>query len=80
MEANALLKSNDLDKEYNVYLPGYFISVKGVIDGVPYDVQMDEIKEEIDCNYEILNAYRLNRFRNDKKESTEKVAKKWKSF
>lgn len=74
VEANALLKSNELDEGYEVYLPAHFISVKGVVDGVPLDVEMEEIKTEIDCNHDILNAYRMNRFFNGKKEPTEKVA------
>lgn len=59
-EANKLL--SHVEKDYDIYLPINFISLKGVISGVPQDITKEEIIKEIDTNLEIIEAYRMNIF------------------
>lgn len=59
-EANKLL--SHVENDYDIYLPINFISLKGVISGVPQDITKEEIIKEIDTNLEIIEAYRMNIF------------------
>lgn len=74
VEANAILNYNTCQLEYNFFLPVHFISVRGVISGIPEDITLEEIIEEIDTNTEILHTYRINRFKDGKKVPTDKVS------
>lgn len=43
IDANAVLNYNTKELEYNFFLPENFISVKGVIAGIPDDITIEEI-------------------------------------
>lgn len=60
-DANELIKRKKHDS-YLIYLPLHFISVKGVVTGIPQDVELEEIKYEIECEAPILDMYRMKRF------------------
>lgn len=72
--ANRLLDlTTPFAPKYVLYLPAYFVTVKGVISGIPDDMTIEELKSEIDTEYDILDAYRMNRFSNGMKQPSDRV-------
>lgn len=60
--ANLLLEKRQVFQEnYFVYIPTYFISVKGVVTGIPMDFTIEEMKEEISSEVEVLDVFRMNK-------------------
>nr|XP_029720171.1 axoneme-associated protein mst101(2)-like [Aedes albopictus] len=61
-EANRLLHCQNLKmKKLNAYIPRGFVTVKGVIAGIPEDMDDKEVIEEIETNLEIVEAFRMQR-------------------
>ena len=60
--ANDICKNADLKNKYKIYIPHYFVTVSGVISGVPTDIPNDEIMNNIKApNTEITEIQRLKR-------------------
>lgn len=70
------MQDDEMIKEHNykIYVPRSFISITGVITGVPNDMTIQEIQENITCEVPILNIYRLNRFVNDIKTPSNRIS------
>lgn len=65
-EANRLVNcQNLLLKNLKAYIPKGYISVKGVINGVPEELTMDEIMPHIDDQVEIMEMFRMTRKTSD---------------
>ncbi|XP_055610021.1 uncharacterized protein LOC129756968 [Uranotaenia lowii] len=61
--ANRLVSCKNLSlRKYAAYIPKGFVSVKGVISGIPEDIDVKELQSEIDSNKEILEIFRMHRF------------------
>lgn len=73
LEFHKNIKSDSLEHKFIAYLPLYFIVVKGVITGIPLDMSIEEVKEELADNGDILDIYRMNRFRDGKKEPSDRM-------
>lgn len=72
--ANNMLNSKHVfEPKYVAYLPSFFVAVKGVITGIPVDMTIDEIKEEIVTNLDIIDIYRMNRYRDGIKVPSDRV-------
>lgn len=72
--ANRLTKDPALnEKNYRAYIPRHFVSVTGVIAGVPLEITEEDIMQDIQCEFPVLEAYRMNRFVNDHKEATQRM-------
>lgn len=72
--ANELLNSSQLfEPKYVLYLPIFFIVIKGVISGIPVDMTEDEINEELISDYDVLDLYRMSRYVNGKRVEADKI-------
>lgn len=78
-EANDIIRSIELKKMFHVYVPEHFIAVKGVLTGIPTDMTIDKIQNEIQSDYEILSMYRLNKVVNENKKPTDRIVVSWRS-
>lgn len=59
-EANRLLNCQNLKlKKLTAYIPRGFVTAKGVIGGVPEDMDDKEVIEEMQTNLEIVEAFRM---------------------
>lgn len=60
---------------YIAYIPRHFISVTGIVTGIPTNISTEEILEDCSAgDVPIIDVYRLTRFVNNKKTMTNKVA------
>ena len=60
--ANSIIDNSSLKSIYNVSVPKYFVSVSGVIAGIPTDINEEDILDDIySPNHEILAVQRLKR-------------------
>lgn len=75
LQAANQLKKDPVLKEHNykAYIPRSFVSVSGVVAGVPVDMTMEEIRESISCSCPILNINRLHRFEGGRKIPTSRI-------
>lgn len=63
MQADQSLRQQN----YNVYIPKHFLTVSGVISGVPLEMTVEEIKESISSTVPVLDVTRLHRYENGNK-------------
>lgn len=74
-DANNIINSLKLcEYKMKAFLPEYFISVKGVVTGIPLDMDENELKTDIETEYEIINVHRLNKFLDGKATPSDRVA------
>ncbi|XP_055522794.1 uncharacterized protein LOC129716976 [Wyeomyia smithii] len=74
-KANLFVEDKKLEKlGYKVYVPRHLCCVTGVLAGIPTDIDIREIKAEIECDCQVVDVYRFNRFRNGIKEPTTRVS------
>lgn len=79
VEANQILNNQEIKQlHYKTYIPEYFISIKGVITGIPVEMSIEEIEEEISDN-NIINMYRMTRFSNGKKIPSDRIVISWRA-
>lgn len=71
-EANNLIKIKQ-HENYLIYLPTHFITVKGVVTGIPQDIPMELLKSEIDCDVPIIDMYRMKRFVNNESIESDRI-------
>lgn len=72
--ANQLQKDPQLKaNNYKAYIPRSFVSVSGVVAGVPTDMTIEEIQENITCTSPILSINRLHRYEDGNKIPTNRV-------
>lgn len=73
--ANRMQKDMRLKRlNYNLYVPRSFISVTGVVAGVPTDMTLEEIKENMQCQVPILDVRRLHRYIDDVKTPSNRIS------
>lgn len=76
--SNSLLANNFTDNEslknYNLkaYIPGSYVFVSGIVRGIDYEVDLDELKEDL-ANYDV---YRLERMTRAEKGQTDRIPTK----
>lgn len=58
---------------YKAYIPRSFVTVSGVIAGVPVDMTIDEIEDNISSDVPILSINRLHRYEGKEKLETHKI-------
>lgn len=59
--ANRLIDDDEFRRRnYRAYVPMHFISLSGVVAGVPLDVSIEELEESVCCEVPILGIRRLN--------------------
>lgn len=61
-------------QNYKAYIPKHFMTVAGVVTGVPLEMTPEEIFENITCNMPILSVTRLHKYENDNKIPTTRIA------
>lgn len=72
--ANQLQKDPQLKaNNYKAYIPRSFVSVSGVVAGVPVDMTIEEIKANITCTCPIISINRLHRFEGGEKIPTSRI-------
>lgn len=69
-KANSLMEEINQDKkgEYKAYVPTHLVCVTGIVAGVPSDIPIEEIEEDILCDAPIVSVRRMTR-----KEGLERV-------
>lgn len=73
--ANRMQKDQRLKGlNYKLYVPRSFISVTGVVAGVPTDMTLAEIKENMQCQIPILDVRRLHRFVDNVKTPSNRIS------
>lgn len=70
LQSDPLLKKNN----YKAYIPRSFVSVSGVVAGVPIDMEPEEIRENISSEYQILAINRLHRYEAGAKIPTHRIS------
>lgn len=70
LQSDKLLRSNN----YKAYIPRSFVSVTGVVAGVPTDMTIDEIQDNIACQYPILAINRLHRYVSGRKMEAHRIS------
>lgn len=70
LQGDKTIKENN----YKFYVPKSFLSVTGVIAGVPADMTDDEIMENMECEVPIMNVYRLNRYVDKQKQPSNRIS------
>lgn len=72
--ANQLQKDPSLkENNYKAYIPRSFVSVSGVVAGVPVDMELEEIQENITSTCPIISINRLHRYEGAKKIPTSRI-------
>lgn len=67
MKANLLVGEAVLtEKGYKAYIPRHLVCITGVIGGIPTDIEMEDIEQDYECSYPVVNLYRLNRWDREK--------------
>ncbi|XP_058821795.1 uncharacterized protein LOC131683653 [Topomyia yanbarensis] len=59
---------------YKAYIPRHLLCVTGVLAGIPTDISVEEIKQEIECDYQVVDVYRLNQFVEGRSRPTNRVS------
>lgn len=73
--ANRLQADQQLKpKGYRAFIPRSFVAVSGVVSGVPVDMTIDEIKQNIRSDYPILGINRLHRYEGANKIETTRIS------
>lgn len=63
VKANMLVGEETLrEKGYKAYIPRHLVCITGVIGGIPMDIEMEDIQQDVECMYSVVNVYRLNRW------------------
>lgn len=70
LQGDKTMKENN----YKFYVPKSFLSVTGVIAGVPADMTEDEILENMTCEVPIMSVYRLQRYINGQKVPSNRIS------
>lgn len=60
-------------QNYKAYIPKHFLTVSGVVTGVPLEFTPDEILESITCNVPILGVTRLHKYEKDQQIPTTRI-------
>lgn len=53
------------ERGYKVYIPRHLLCITGVVGGIAPEIGCDEILNEIESKFQVLEVYRLNRWVND---------------
>lgn len=71
--ANKIVENEMIQNHYIVFISYRSITKKAVIFGVPTDIDMEELREEIETDMEIVQMYRANKYVNNVASPTERV-------
>ncbi|XP_055542931.1 uncharacterized protein LOC129728510 [Wyeomyia smithii] len=78
--ANKIQADKSLNKlNYKAYIPKHFIAISGVVTGVPIDMTLDEIMENMTCVVPILGVNRLYRYVDGEKVPASRIGITFKS-
>lgn len=67
-EANRLISCQNLKlKKLSAYIPRGFVTVKGVIAGIPEEMEDNEVIDDMETNLEVVEAFRMHRTTKDGK-------------
>lgn len=70
LQSDQMLRKNN----YKAYIPRSFVSVTGVVAGVPVDMSIEEISQNITSKYPILGINRLHRYEGGNKIETHRIS------
>ncbi|XP_062556568.1 uncharacterized protein LOC134221391 [Armigeres subalbatus] len=70
LQEDETMKGNN----YSFYVPRNFLTITGVVSGVPVEMSNEEIMENMTCEVPIVNIYRLHRFVNNMKIPTNRIS------
>lgn len=81
VKANSLVQEVQAEKngKYRAYVPLHLVCVTGVIAGVPADIPIEEIEEDIACEVPIVSIRRLNRFVDGSPTPTNRISIRFRS-
>lgn len=77
VQANLLVGERILNEQgYNAYVPRHLVCITGVVSGVDSDIDIEDIKQEIESNTPVVDVYRMNRWVHEKqrKEPSNRVS------
>lgn len=73
--ANKLVEDEEFKRRnYRAYIPMHFISISGVMAGIPIEVSTEELEEYIHCEVPILGIRRLNTWFDGKPQPSQRVS------
>ncbi|XP_055584978.1 uncharacterized protein LOC129737843 [Uranotaenia lowii] len=73
-DANRLANCQNLNLQgFKSYIPKQFVTVTGVISGIPLEMKDEEVKHFIKAKAEIDSVFRMHRYKDKKKEPTYKM-------
>lgn len=63
IKANSLMEEINKDKngEYKAYVPMHLVCVTGIVAGVPADIPIEEIQDDMQCDVPIVSVRRMTR-------------------
>lgn len=63
LKANLLVETiNAGDSIYRAYVPKHVVCITGVVAGIPANIDVEQIKEEIQCEVPIIDVVRMTRY------------------
>lgn len=75
VKANQLVKSiNESNSIYRAYVPQHLVCVTGVIAGIPAEIPIEQIEDDLECDVPIVGVRRLTRFIDGVKMPTNRVS------
>lgn len=62
VRANTLMETiNNANGPYRAYIPRHLVSVTGVVPGIPTELDIDDIKRDLECNVPIMEVKRMTK-------------------
>lgn len=75
VKANQLVKHiNESSKIYRAYVPQHLVCITGVLAGIPSEIPIEQIAEDLECEVPIVAVRRLTRFNDGIKIPTNRVS------
>lgn len=67
LQANLLVGEQMLqERGYHAYVPRHLVCIKGVVSGVDPEIDIEDIKQEIESSMPVVDSYRMNRWVREK--------------
>lgn len=68
VKANLLVEAiNSGDNKYRAYVPKHLVCITGVIAGVPTDIDVEDIRMDIECEVPIVDISRMPKWHEGKR-------------
>lgn len=75
VKANQLVKNiNESNSIYRAYVPKHLVCITGVLAGIPAEIPIEQIEEDLECEVPIVGVRRLTRFIDGAKIPTNRVS------